>query len=453
MMAAGLYSKRHENDYPHKPWADLKALNACLRPVGFPSRPQPNGPPYGGSSPTRQFEFATHTDCNDKLLAPLNNCSIGRPKSPYSHRVNTAFGGCLSTNRNFNDLTQSSGHRTARTPCYDVPQSQLFLPKKMRAPFYYVNDARSWAQEKPPRHRVASLGPTRTKDCHYLDQLERELEKLRERDERTEKADLAYAIAQSLHDEAKRQEAANLVLNEKEKRNDFDTGQWLSDASIARVYSELAAGNHGNIAETPQPLSEEILLMDPAVAFWLMQQDSEDAQLAATDLKLREKQLVVCPVNDNANGGCADGGGHWTLLVAWRSGKEGNNNHNDGGLTFKNFRYYDSMCTGKLSNRSHLNAQKLARILSGDSTYLLLQSKCAQQVNNYDCGVYVIAFSEIITSDFMKAKTDSRSIENKEGDPSWADWVREILPSQVTTVRRYYFNAFKESNDQCKLAL
>merc|ERR1740123_410168 len=124
--------------------------------------------------------------------------------------------------------------------------------------------------------------------------------------------------------------------------------------------------------------------MDPAIAFWFMHQDLESAELAAIDLNLRDKQLILCPINDNANGGCADGGGHWTLLVAWRAGKESNNKDKEG-LTFKNFRYYDSMSTSQKYNRNRVNAEKLVHLLSGDSKAVLYQASCAQQVNSYDC--------------------------------------------------------------------
>jgi len=348
----------------------------------------------------------------------------------------------------------SCGNTSTKTQRCDGLQSQWRLPKQADMPSYGLDDSFSsphpcrrpndlpkrWAMQTPSRHGYASTWPTRT-----TAQLEQELEE----------ADIALARVLSLCDEANRQrqlrkeQESTVLANNQERPSDFDIGQWLSDASIARVYSELVAGNLGNISpKTQQPLSADILLMDPAVAFWLIHQDLENAAAAASELNLQHKQLVICPINDNANGGCADGGGHWTLLVAWRSGKQDNDSNSDVGLTFQNFRYYDSMFTGKPSNRNRMNAQKLARTLSGDCTFQLRETRCAQQVNSFDCGVYVICFSEIIASVFMEAKKESRSIENENGDPSWADWIREVSPKSVTAVRRYYFNAFEEADKQ-----
>lgn len=472
MTTANPYYPGYENEYRFKPWHDLKDYNSSLRTASCQNRPRNNGALYGGSGPaTRPASSRGYSaspglnkPCNVGQLALFNNCSTGLQRWPYSHRHPPA-------NIYSDGTLRSHGHPSAKVQGYDVLQSHCRLPKTTLTSYgldYPSSSTHScqqnnipnrWAPNTPSGHGLLSPGPTCTTAgrssplaLHERMRLERTLKE-------TEQAELDLAVTLSLLEEAKRreqlwkeEEAAHIMLNEKGRRNSFHRGHWLSDASIARVYSELAAGNIGNIVEKPQPFPDEILLMDPAVAFWHIQQDLESAELAATGSNLQEKQLVLCPINDSANGGCADGGGHWTLLVAWRSGKEANCNDNDGGLSFKNFKYYDSMFTGNPRTRSRVNAQKLARVLSGDATYVLRENTCAQQENNYDCGVYVIAFSEIIATVFMRAKKESRSIENQDGTPVWTDSIQRVSSRSVTSIRRYYLNAFEEADNQVKEA-
>jgi len=448
------------------------------RPAFVSNCPRPSGPPKGGNRPNTPpvaakrghsaFPISNKSYARGRF-APPNTCTIEHPTSSYPHRMKTASGVRPHAKVDQHVFQQSDGHPRAKTPQYNVPQSHWDLPKRVYTHPVDLDDCHSDTRSVRPqylpnnsaprttlRRGVLTPGPTRTTACRCWQccalRTEQRLAQL-EHDE------LDSAMELSLRDEAIRQEqqwkekeAAATLCNENMQWGDFDTGQWLSDASIARAYFELAAGSVGTITEEHQPLSDEILLMDPAVVFWLIHQDLETAELATSELNLQDKQLVLCPINDNANGGCADGGGHWTLLVAWRSEKEDNGDNNNTGVTFKNFKYYDSSFTGRRCN-NRVHAEKLVHILSGGSTSPLRENSCAQQVNNYDCGVYVLAFSEIITSSFMEAKNKSRSIENEHGHPLWTDLIVGVSPSSITDVRMYYCDAFKKADNQVNEAV
>jgi hypothetical protein len=97
----------------------------------------------------------------------------------------------------------------------------------------------------------------------------------------------------------------------------FGPGHLLSDASIALAYGQLAAGGDAT-AGRASPLPEQVLCMDPATAFWLtLQEDPGQVEEVKGALKLQDRQLVFCPINDSSDGSRADTGTHWTLLVCW----------------------------------------------------------------------------------------------------------------------------------------
>ena len=106
----------------------------------------------------------------------------------------------------------------------------------------------------------------------------------------------------------------------------FAPKQWLNDQSIALAYGHLVASAlAGNCAaggglesSAGDSLPEGVLLMDPATAFMLaVLDDLKTIEEAKRSLKLQERELVICPVNDSSDGGLADGGTHWALLVWW----------------------------------------------------------------------------------------------------------------------------------------
>lgn len=98
----------------------------------------------------------------------------------------------------------------------------------------------------------------------------------------------------------------------------------LSDASISVAYAHLSSSK-----------PESILLMDPMVAFLLGRQDDhKHVEEAKTGFKLRDRELVICPINDHIDGSKADAGTHWTLLVCWDRIVRGG--------PFRRFSHYDS---------------------------------------------------------------------------------------------------------------
>lgn len=272
----------------------------------------------------------------------------------------------------------------------------------------------------------------------------------------------------------------------------FRPRQWLSDASISFVYARLTAGGSIGGAATQSdgspsaaPLPEMVLLLDPAAAFWLtVQNDPRDVELAKSALKLHERQLLLCPINDTRDGSCADAGTHWTLLACWnqravplecelphdlgRFSAGGVSGTRSSGL-FQHFSYYDSLgghtastITGLAGyNANYAQAQVLANKVAGRPVQVRVGA-CAKQTNSFDCGVYVLLFSQLIASAFLERTCTSpvspgssvrssswtasgRAASHRHGHqasctstsaPEWEDRLLAVTPKEVEQLRR-----------------
>lgn len=270
----------------------------------------------------------------------------------------------------------------------------------------------------------------------------------------------------------------------------FAPGEWLTDASLACVYACLTAGSGpGSSQEAPPSggacsstaLPEVVLLMDPATAFWFAVQDNESHLAEAKDaLKLQDRELVICPINDSS-GSRFDAGTHWTLLVCWDRRcpqKQNSTGHcnvsagaNDLGL-FGRFSHYDSLQPNMYGSKgaSFHQAEMVASRLAGRTVQVSIGS-CARQTNGFDCGVYVLLFSEIVAHSFLEARSRGsscttfetpssgappfgRSLSLGHGrhaarmapEPAWEKRLMAVTPEQVDDCRNEYFRAFTQAS-------
>merc|ERR1719424_2387633 len=181
--------------------------------------------------------------------------------------------------------------------------------------------------------------------------------------------------------------------------------------------------------------------MDPATAFWLTAQDNESHLAEAkAALKLQDRELVICPINDSSDCSLADGGSHWTLLVCWdrRSPRCNGNKASKGASAgpsdfgfFGRFSYYDSLASsmsgGKDANLQQ--AEALASRLAGHAVQVSVGS-CAHQTNGFDCGVYVLLFSEIVASTFLEAHV-GHGQSRVNSDPVWEERLAVVTPKEA----------------------
>lgn len=173
--------------------------------------------------------------------------------------------------------------------------------------------------------------------------------------------------------------------------------------------------------------------MDPAMSFWLtMQEDAQFLDEAFSEMKLHELDIMLCPINDTHTTCTADAGSHWSLLVCWGSLRSSKGKQTG---PFSNFRYYDSL-GGLFAEKGLSQAEVLAKRLVGEDMQIHTGS-CSQQTNFYDCGVYVLLFSEIIATSFLEAqRRESRG--SAISACTWEDRLLSVTPEEVDACRAHY---------------
>ncbi|GMJ13885.1 hypothetical protein like AT5G60190 [Hibiscus trionum] len=205
------------------------------------------------------------------------------------------------------------------------------------------------------------------------------------------------------------------------RRSDLEilSGAYYLNDRIIEFYFSLLSSSHP---------SQDILFVSPSVAFWITNcPDVDDLKGFLEPLKLPDKNLVIFPVNNNDDVSLAEGGSHWSLLAYYRSADV--------------FVHHDS---NQQMNRRH--AMKLYKTVigytggsssDGNDKYL----ECIdtpQQVNGYDCGLYVTATARTIC-------TWHESGEGKNDKDLWFSAVKEqVTPLVVSELRKEILGMIKD---------
>ncbi|XAR60484.1 Ulp1 peptidase [Bertholletia excelsa] len=205
------------------------------------------------------------------------------------------------------------------------------------------------------------------------------------------------------------------ILNYKDvvlRRSDLDilSGPYFLNDRIIEFYFSYLSSCYP---------SEDILLVPPSIAFWIANcPDTESLKDFLEPLNLSYKNLAIFPVNNNTDVTDAEGGSHWSLLAFERR--------------TNTFVHHDSF--GGL-NSGH--AKRLYRALLGHMGIFNTASTCKyvecpstpQQVNGYDCGLYVAAIAKAVCG-------WHESGGPKDEDGLWFSAVNEqVTPSIIAHMR------------------
>ncbi|CAN6445406.1 unnamed protein product [Victoria cruziana] len=140
--------------------------------------------------------------------------------------------------------------------------------------------------------------------------------------------------------------------------------------------------------------SSDVLLVLPSISFWISScLVPEDVKDVIAPLRLQDRKLIIFPVNNNEDVTVAEGGTHWSLLSYCR--------------TCNLFEHYDSFGS---SNRRHaMKLYKGIRHLVGAPAIVTNFRDCntPQQMNGYDCGLYMLAIAEVLYSCHLAEPNDS----------------------------------------------
>lgn len=140
--------------------------------------------------------------------------------------------------------------------------------------------------------------------------------------------------------------------------------------------------------------SEDISLVSPSIAFWIANcPDPDDLRGFVAALKLDDKGLVIFPVNNNDDVGQAEGGSHWSLLAYVREANLFVHHDSSGRM--------NEPCARQLHNA-------VVRCLSVSDAKFLHCSGSPQQLNGYDCGLFVTATARAICDWFINIEPEHR---------------------------------------------
>ncbi|XP_050210181.1 uncharacterized protein LOC126660637 isoform X2 [Mercurialis annua] len=199
---------------------------------------------------------------------------------------------------------------------------------------------------------------------------------------------------------------------------------FLNDRIIEFYFSHLSSSHQ----------SEDVLLLPPSIAFWISNcPDTESLKDFLKPLKLADKKLVIFPVNNNDDVSLAEGGSHWSLLVYDRISDV--------------FVHHDSF--SGINGRHALQLYKaVARYLtSSDATVHAKYTELTdspQQVNGWDCGLYVTATARAICYWYRKCDLE-------DTDSLWFSDVKvQVTPAAVAAMRTEILSLIKSLMVQLK---
>lgn len=161
---------------------------------------------------------------------------------------------------------------------------------------------------------------------------------------------------------------------------------WLNDIIIG-FYMEYLSHNIVSKIE-----NKKIVLASPELTQLLkMIKLSDYPTVLDSFIDKDHINLIFFPLNNSEN--CTDvGGSHWSLLIY---------SHNENSCY-----HYDS-CRGINDRTAKKFSKKIFKYFSPTNNGNFLSIKCSQQKNTYDCGIFVICFTELICEKLLAKQCDN----------------------------------------------
>lgn len=162
--------------------------------------------------------------------------------------------------------------------------------------------------------------------------------------------------------------------------NCFKGKNQLNDLCISFYYNYLLSTK----SKTIQSLDQKIVFLDPAVVSNIYFDDSlEDLISMYSPLELENKDFIFIPINDNTDKFKSGGGTHWALMIYSKLDEK--------------FIYIDST-NGRIGIINEI-AIKIKSIMKRssikkDEGLIIYPQIERKQYNSYDCGVFVIEFTD-----------------------------------------------------------
>ncbi|KAK9168930.1 hypothetical protein Syun_001070 [Stephania yunnanensis] len=205
------------------------------------------------------------------------------------------------------------------------------------------------------------------------------------------------------------------------RRSDLDIlsgPKFLNDQIIEFYFSFLSSGFP----------SQDTLFVPPSISFWIANcPDPKSLKDFVEPLAFPERKVVLFSVNNNMDVTMAEGGTHWSLLVYDRSANV--------------FVHHDS-----IAGFNNCHAKRLYKAVAGfmgfsgsaPNSQLIEYVDTPQQINCYDCGLYVTAFAKLICHWHESGRSKSK-------DSLWFSVLKEeVGPSLVSEMRSEILKLIKD---------
>lgn len=198
---------------------------------------------------------------------------------------------------------------------------------------------------------------------------------------------------------------------------------FLNDRVIEFYFSHL---------ESTYP-SDDILLLPPSIAFWIGRcQDKESISCFVEPMKLGSMKLIIFPVNNNVDVTWAEGGSHWSLLAFDRNANIFVHHDSNGGTNSRH------------AKQLHQSVVDFVGC-SGSKPKYVEHNRTPQQVNGYDCGLYVCAIARAICSWYTSRGSKHDDDDNDKEDDLWFSTMEELItPSAVAQLRSEILGLIQE---------
>ncbi|XP_076176101.1 sentrin-specific protease 8 [Ptiloglossa arizonensis] len=155
---------------------------------------------------------------------------------------------------------------------------------------------------------------------------------------------------------------------------------WLNDVIIGFYFEYLDVKFNKNE-------EKELYFISPELTQLLKMTEPSQYGILLDPLNVSKSKCIFFPLN-NCDSRDAAGGSHWSLLVYSKQDKT--------------CYHFDSSKGYNNSIASKFSKDLMSFILNNDPSKKFIELDCPQQDNGYDCGVYVLCLTDIVTENVIK---------------------------------------------------
>lgn len=144
---------------------------------------------------------------------------------------------------------------------------------------------------------------------------------------------------------------------------------------------------------------KDLIFLDPAMVINIYFDDSiEDLQQVMGFLDLKSKKYIFIPLNDSQDRFKVGSGMHWSLLIY---------------SVVDNLFFYIDSTSSYISSTDNIT-EKLIKIIFNETKQIIIHKIFTGiQSNSYDCGMFVLMFSEALATHLSKSDEFDQELINK----------------------------------------